>query len=140
MNNSKIKRLSAALLVLCTLVVCLSACKYEIPEGLWDDATYTKDTTLGAGAKTVTVLIEVGDKKVELTIKTDADTLGEALYNEGIINDPSFFVSANGITASYNKNHAYWAFYQGDQYRMVGVNETPISTGDSYRLVYTIDK
>ena len=87
--------------------------------------------------KTVTVDVEAKGHRVVFTVKTDAATLGEALYALELINDPSFFDTANGIKADWNADSAYWAYFQGDQYMSVGVNDTPISGGEHYRLVYT---
>ena len=105
--------------------------------GLWATAKYLKDTTVGEGAKTVLVDIEADGKKITLTVKTDKATLGEALYELGIINDASFFDVVNGITASWSADQAYWGFYQGNDYMMVGVGDATISGGEHYRLVYT---
>ena len=105
--------------------------------GLWATAKYLKDTTVGEGAKTVLVDIEADGKKITLTIKTDKATLGEALFELGIINDASFFDTANGIKADWGTDQAYWGFYKGEDYMMVGVNDAQISGGEHYRLVYT---
>ena len=105
--------------------------------GLWANAKYLKDTTVGEGAKTVLVDIEADGKKITITVKTDKATLGEALFELGVINDASFFDVANGITASWSADNAYWGFYQGDEYMMVGVSDAAISGGEHYRLVYT---
>ena len=105
--------------------------------GLWTTAKYLEDTTVGEGAKTVLVDIEADGKKLTLTVKTDKATLGEALFELGIINDASFFDTANGIKADWSADQAYWGFYQGDDYMMVGVGDAAISGGEHYRLVYT---
>ena len=105
--------------------------------GLWASAKYLEDTTLGEGAKSVLVDIEADGKKITLTIKTDKATLGEALYENEIINDASFFDTVNGIKADWSADQAYWGFYQGDDYMMVGVGDVTISGGEHYRLVYT---
>ena len=49
----------------------------------------------------------------------------------------SFFDTLNGMKADWNADQAYWAFYQGENYMSVGVNETVIEGGEHYRLVYT---
>ncbi len=129
----KTKLLSTATLLI-TLILLFTSCVYR---DLWTDATYTEDTTVGEGAKTVSVEIEAADKKITITLKTDKATLGEALFDLGIINDPSFFDTANGIKADWNKDGAYWAFYIGSDYAPHGVSDEAISGGEAYRLVYT---
>ena len=120
------------------MVLCLFSCDEKVDAtGLWENATYLKDTTVGKGEKTVLVDIEAGDQSITITVKTDKATLGEALYEHGIINDASFFDTANGIKADWNADKAYWAFYEGEDFMMVGVGETKISGGEHYRLVYS---
>ena len=125
----KTKFTVALALLLVTLLVACGA------TSLWDSATYLTDTTVGNGAKTVTVSVEAEEKAVTITLKTDKATLGEALYEQGLINDPSFFDTLNGMKADWNATKTYWAFYQGDEYMPVGVNETAIEGGESYRFV-----
>ncbi len=126
---------TAAVLVLVLLLAV--GCGKEQPTGLWADATYTEDATVGTGAKTVTVAVCAEDKTVTLTVKTDKETLGAALYELELVNDPSFFDTMNGIKADWNANSAYWAFYVGDDYASVGINETVINGGETYKFVYT---
>ena len=38
----------------------------------------------------------------------------------------------------YETDGAYWAFYVGDEYASLGVDQTPIADGDSFSLVYTV--
>jgi predicted small lipoprotein YifL len=106
--------------------------------GLWASAKYLKDTTVGEGAKSVLVDIEADGKKITLTIKTDKATLGEALYENEIINDASFFDTANGIKADWNANQAWWKVCKGGETTMVGVNDLTLTDGDHYEFIYTI--
>lgn len=105
--------------------------------GVWENATYTSDVTLGEGSKTVTFDIEAEGKKITITLKTDKETLGAAMYEQGLINDPSFFDTLNGMLASWDKDKAYWAFYQGETMMPYGVNDQKLSGGESFRFVYT---
>ena len=105
--------------------------------GLWADATYRSDVTLGEGAKTVSFTVEAEGKMITITLKTDKATLGEAMYEHELINDPSFFDTLNGMVASWSANQAYWAFYEGDTMMPHGVNDENIEGGESYRFVYT---
>lgn len=127
----------AAILICAASLLCLISCEKVDAKGLWEEATYLSDTTLGDGAKTVSIDIEAEEQKITITLKTDKATLGEAMYEHGLINDPSFFNVLNGITADWNADQAYWAFYSGEDYMTVGVAETAISGGEHYRFVYT---
>ncbi len=124
-------------------VLCLMACDKEVDaEGLWKNATYTADTTLGEGEKSVAVEVKVEDKSVTFTIKTDADTVGAALLEHDLIagEDSQFGMyikSVNGITADYDADQSYWSFWINGEYAMTGVDTTPITEGESYCLEYT---
>lgn len=145
-QTKRILTLLLGLLLLLSLFACKPAESGREPEDslaegqlppIWESAIYREDATVGEGSKTVTVDVEAKGHRVVFTVKTDAATLGEALYALELINDPSFFDTANGIKADWNADSAYWAYFQGDQYMSVGVNDTPISGGEHYRLVYT---
>lgn len=133
----KIINLTSALLVLVVLLLSVG-CGTEQPTGLWADATYTEDTTVGTGAKTATVEVVAEEKTVTLTVKTDKETLGAALYELELINDPSFFDTCNGIKADWDASSAYWAFYVDGSFANVGVGEALIEDGVTYKLEYTI--
>ena len=105
--------------------------------GLWANATYRSNVTLGEGAKTVNFTVEAEGKMITVTLKTDKSTLGEAMYEHELINDPSFFDTLNGIVASWSADQAYWAFYEGETMMPHGVNDENIEGGESYRFVYT---
>lgn len=110
-----------------------------------DDYTskvYYEDTALGDGAKTVTVKIEDTEKAVTFTIRTDKQTVGEALLEHALIDGEEgaygmYIKSANGTVADYDKDQSYWAFYVGEEYASSGVDSTAIEEGVIYRLVYT---
>lgn len=130
------------LLLLLSLALSVIACGEPAPippeASLWDSATYTADTTVGEGEKTVTVKITAEEKTVTLTVKTDAETLGAALYALELVNDPSFFDTANGMQANWEKYKAYWAFYIGDEFASVGINDATLAGGEHFALVYTV--
>ena len=130
--------LSLALIL--ALVFSLTACfKPDVDvTGLWEQATYTKNTTVGKGATTVEVEFVIEDQSITITLKTDKTTLGEALHEHGLINDPSFFDTANGIKADWNVNQAWWKVCKSGEMTMVGISELTLTNGDHYEIVYTI--
>ncbi len=126
------------------MIMCLTACTPEVAETdtLWENATYTEDKEFGEGSKTVTVLVQAGEKTVKFTIKTDAEFLGDALIANNLVvgheGDYGLMIDkVNGIQAIYAKDNAYWALYSRGEYAMTGVDTTPIADGDQYELVYT---
>ena len=62
--------------------MCLSFCacgSTDLEKNIWENATYTENTELGNGAKTVMLEVKAEDKSVTFTINTDKEKLGEAL-------------------------------------------------------------
>ncbi len=128
--------LSAALAL--TMLLCIAACEKSIDTaGLWEGAAYKADSAVGEGGKAVSVEVTAGEKSVILTVKTDKDTLGEALFELGIVNDPSFFNVCNGIVADWNRDQAYWQFKIDGKAQNYGIGEAKISGGESFTLEYT---
>ena len=148
-----------ALILALLMTLCLFACKEQAetpetsagtsenggsiaPEGLWANATYLEDTSFGEGAKTVKVKVIVGEQSVTFTIKTDAETLGDALLAHNLIagdqGDFGLYVKVvNGITADYDVDQSYWGFSKNGEYMMTGVDGTAIADGEVYELTYT---
>lgn len=140
------KRLSNSILVLTlalVMILGLVACSEPTDTDLlWENATYTSDTTLGDGSKTVTVEVKAGEKSVVFTIKTDETVLGAALIAHGLVEGEEsayglYVKKVNGITADYDVDQSYWGFYKGGEYMMTGVDGTEFADGDGYELVYT---
>lgn len=135
-----IKR-SAALALVLALMLSLAACGAKA-EGLWANATYTEDTELGEGATTITVEVTAEDKTVTFTIHTDGTTLRQALEENSLIagdeSDYGLYVkTVDGMTADYDADGLYWAFYKSGEYLMTGVDTAEIADGEQYELVCT---
>lgn len=134
------KSICAVLVLVCFLG--LTACGNTVnSEGLWKDATYLKDTTFGEGKNTVTVEVKAGEQSIKFTVNTDKDTVGAALMEHKLIDgdqgDYGLYVKkVNGITADYDTNKAYWAFYVDDAYANAGIDQTKIEKDKLYRLEY----
>ena len=128
----------ALFLTLCLLVSC-----GESPKGsLWEQATYKESTSFGNGAITVTVEVKAEDKNIDLTLKTDKTTLGDALLEHGLIEGEDgqyglYIKKVNGITADFDVDQSYWAFYKNGEMMMTGVDGAEIKDGEHYELVYT---
>lgn len=125
------------------LILCFVSCgaKQIDAEGLWADATYLKDTELGKGAKTLVCEVAVEDQKVTFTVHTDKDTVGAALIEHGIVAGEEgqyglYIKQVNGITADYDVDQSYWAFYINGEYAMTGADMTEIKEDAVYRFEY----
>ena len=100
-----------------------------------------KDATATGKAFTVVVTdLEGNETKFEYT--SDAATVGEALLAEGLIagdvGEYGLYINTvNGITADWDKDQTYWAFYINGEYAMTGVDATEIAEGATYGLTLT---
>lgn len=133
------RTLTLALTLLLTLS--LLSCSLFGNKDVWQDAVYTEDTTLGEGAKTVTVELEVEDHLITFTVLTDETVLGDALLAVDLIageeSQYGLYVKVvNGMTADYDKDGHYWSLLIDGDYAMTGVDSTEITEGTVYRLVY----
>ncbi len=139
--KTALKKTASIVLVL-TFIVCLVACNTVDKTGVWEDATYRRDMEFGKGEKTITVIVKAEDQSVTFTVNTDKDTVGAALLEHELIDGEQsdfglYLKEVNGITADYDTDKAYWAFYIDGEYAMTGVDGTPITDGATYSLEYT---
>ncbi len=125
------------------LCFAVSACgNTDTNTDIWADAVYMDDTEIGSGAKTVLVDVVFEDKTVTLTVHSDKTTLGDALYEHGLIDGEKgpyglYVKKVNGIIADYDKNRAYWGFNKNGESMMTGVDMTEFKDGEHYEFVYT---
>ncbi len=140
MNTTKTNRTLAGILAVILCLFCTVSCQKQINvTGMWENAVYTADTTVGEGTKTVTLTVKVEEQSVVLTVKTDADTVGAALLENSLIAGEDgeyglYIKTVNGMTADYDTDGCYWAFYEGDAYALTGVDGTALTDGGSYML------
>lgn len=138
------KTIKSTISIIFTLmfIVCLVSCNAADNTDVWENATYREDTEFGSGAKTAVVEVKVGEHKVTFTIKTDKETVGEALFEHGLISGDEgpyglYVKVVNGITADYDVDKSYWSFNINGEYAMSGVDTTEIAEGAIYQLEYT---
>ena len=95
------------------------------------------------GEKNIVVEVVHSDEtSKEFRYTTDAEYLREVLEEDGLIEGEEgqfgmYIKVVDGERAVYEEDNAYWAFYQGDEYANQSVDLTPISDGDTFKLVYT---
>lgn len=70
-------------------------------------------------------------------VYTDKKTVGEALQDVGLIagdeGEFGLYVKiVNGITADYDKDKTYWAFYINNEYAATGVDKTDVTPHAEY--------
>jgi hypothetical protein len=84
--------------------------------------------------------LEVTDVDGNMTpihVGTNQTTVGAALYEAEITDDPNFVTYINGIRADYVADGFWWAFYVDGEMSMVGVNRVKIEEGMTYAFIIT---
>ena len=86
--------------------------------------------------------MKIEGQTITFTVKTDAKTVGAALLENALIAGEEdtyglYIKKVNGITADYDTDKAYWAFYVNGEYAMSGVDSTNIDESAVYSLVYS---
>lgn len=137
MKNLVQKSICAVLVLVCLLG--LTACGNNVSkEGLWENATYLEDTTLGEGSTTFKMVVKAGEQSVTFTVNTNKETVGAALLELNLIEgDNGMYTKVNGITADYNVDKSYWGFFVNDAYANEGIDTTKIEKDSTYKLEYT---
>lgn len=134
------KKITALVLA---LVLALSLCACGAPaadEGLVDEGVtaVTDGATMGEGAKSFTLKITyLEGETITATINTDAESVGEALEELGVLKGEEgpygiYIKEVNGVTAVYEEDGTYWAFYIDGEYAMTGADVTPVTAGAEY--------
>lgn len=123
---------TALLICLCLVltaatVLSMTACKKDDPN--------ERDTPVSFTLK----VVDLDGNETTKVIETKKWTVGAALLDEEIISGEEgqyglYIKSVNGITADYDKDKTYWAFYIGEEYAMTGVDKTEIVDGTTYTL------
>lgn len=103
-----------------------------------DSSSDAEAQVLGEGQTTFYFTVVDGEaNETKYEIHTDETTVGEALLALDLIagdeGDYGLFVKqVNGITADYDTDGTYWAFYENGEYAMQGVDQTDITDGAEY--------
>ena len=82
-------------------------------------------------------VVDKDGNETKFEIHTDKTVVGEALLELELIEGEEgayglYVKKVNGITADYDVDGTYWAFYEGDDYAMTGVDLTEIKAGATY--------
>lgn len=98
-----------------------------------------------AGSKKIEIDVvnDAGETEI-YNVKTDAEFLRQAMEEtkkltfSGEESEYGMMVTeVNGVTADYNVDQSYWAFYVNDEYCNYGIDEQPVADGDVFRIEYT---
>ena len=129
----KILAMLLAVVMVLTLVACGSKNNKQA-----QSKTIENGATIGTGDKSfVTEVVDADGNTVKFTVQTDKKTVGEALQELGVLDGEEgdyglYIKTVNGITADYDKDGVYWAFYVDGEYAMTGADMTDVVSGTVY--------
>lgn len=140
--NKKLLSLILSMVLVVAMALFVSGCgdNNNDVQGSNGSTIQSEGGVLGEG--TTQFALTVTDKdgnETAFEIHTDKETVGDALLELELIageeGDFGLYVkTVNGITADYDVDGTYWAFYINGEYAMTGVSSTTITEGDSYAL------
>jgi len=98
----------------------------------------SKENVLGEGQTKFNFnVVDKDGKETAFEIHTDKATVGEALLEHGLIAGEEgayglYVKTVNGITADYDVDQTYWAFYVNGEYATSGVDATNVEADATY--------
>ncbi len=147
---NKLTNLVLSLTLIAAMTLCLAGCDRKEPQAPASSDSPSVETSVAeessspasesADVALKTFQFTVVDKDGNATvfdIETDKEIVGEALLEQGLIAGEEgqyglYVKTVNGITADYDVDGTYWAFYVNDTYATSGVDTTPIVEGETY--------
>lgn len=139
-NNKKFTSLLLYMMLIVAMACIVIGCGK--PEGGNKSSTGTQNqgdvTVLGEGQTKFSFAVTDKDgNETAFEIHTDKEIVGEALMDVGLVEGEEgpyglYVKKVNGISADYNTDGTYWAFYINGEYAMSGVDVTEIKEGDTY--------
>lgn len=133
MKQGKVKKIVIGIFILLVVVVGLLF------------AYNTFKPVASKGAKKVTIAVVDNNKQeTDYTVHTDAETLKQVmdevdgLTYSGDDSDYGLMITTvNDVTADFNADGAYWAFYVNNEYCNYGIEEQPVNDKDEFKIEYT---
>jgi len=146
MKKASIMKLLA--LILCVVMVAamavgMTGCGKKADANVSTE-TVLKEGEYGQGKVQFTfVAKDIDGNEQTFTINTDKETVGEALLDVNLIAGEDsqyglYVKTVNGITADYDVDQTYWAFYVDGEYASTGVDSTPVTAGSTY--MFAVEK
>ena len=142
MRKTNLKKVLS--LVLCIVLIAVTAlfatgCSDKKASETANGTTvYADGDVIGEGAKQFSLIVADKDgNEIALEVHTDETIVGKALLDNNVIAGDDgeyglYVKTVNGITADYDTDGVYWAFYIDGEYAMTGVDSTEITEGATY--------
>ena len=137
-SNKKITSLLLCMMLIVAMALtsgCGEKKQQENPSSAGQEVSATK---LGEGKTQFNfTVVDKDGKETAFDIHTDKTIVGDALLELGLIAGEEgayglYVKQVNGITADYDADQTYWAFYINGEYGMTGVDATDIEAGATY--------
>ncbi len=111
-------------------------------EGVWKDALYVKDTTLGEGKTKFNFTVTADGKSVDFALSTDKGNLADALLELKLIEGEDgayglYVKKVNGITADYDVDQSWWGLNVNGESSMSGASGVTVEAGAHYEFIYS---
>ncbi|MDR0222522.1 MAG: DUF4430 domain-containing protein [Oscillospiraceae bacterium] len=136
MKKNRLKLILSFALVALIAAGALTGCKDKSPP----DASGVEARAVGEGETVFRFEVTDGEENVfAWSVSTGETAVGAALFGAGLIkyDDSGMVAEVNGLTADWDADQAYWAFYVNGEYAVKGVDETDIEPDKTYAFVYT---
>ena len=147
-NNKKLLSLILSTMLIVAMAFSMTACGDKQDPSNGDAKVETEiqaDASIGfktLGEGETRIILMVVDKDLNeavFEIYTDETTVGDALLKLGLIEGEEsefglYVKTVNGITADYDVDQTYWAFYIDGEMALSGVDATEVKRGTIYTL------
>lgn len=137
-SNKKISSLLLCMMLIVAMAFTALGCGEKNPSENDGKENQTIEKVLGEGSvKILFTVVEADGTETTFEIHTDKETVGDALLEHALIAGEEsayglYVKTVNGITADYDTDGTYWAFYVNGEYALTGVDSTSIKEGETY--------
>ena len=142
-SNGRIASLLLSLMLVLAMAFITVGCNTDKtadnqPQAEAQGSENAETTVVGEGqTQFAFVVVDKEGNETTFEVHTDKATVGDALLELGLIDGGEseyglFVKSVNGITADYDVDQTYWAFYVNGEYAMSGVDTTAIDESMVY--------
>lgn len=144
-SMTKLLLLIGCIVLIAAMALTITGCGGNEPAETTPAADASGVTELGDGATSFQFsVVDLDGTETKFLIHTDEKTVGAALLAENLIEGEDgpyglYVKKVLGITAVYEEDGSYWAFYENGQYALAGVDQTEINPDTAYSFVKTKD-
>ena len=101
-----------------------------------------KEAPAAASVSFKVIVTDLDGNESSFEYTSSAASVGEVLVAEGLIEGHEteyglYIDTVNGITADWDKDQTYWAFYINGEYATTGIDSTEIAADTTYGLTLT---